>query len=150
MAGSKQEYEYVIGKRSITSGKKVHTTGKVVTPEIMRLTEEQFKDLVKKGEKGGVIKRKIVEPAHAAPPVSPAAPAVVLSQNERYEAIAVVIKGMYDKEGKPLNKDNFTGQDMPRVEFVTAQLKATAGFEDGITGPEIGGGYKLYKESLKK
>jgi len=146
--------EYVIGKRSISSGKKIHGPGKVVTAETMRLTDEQFKELLKtrkNEDEPRIISRKVKEvPKDPEVKKDPVKDPVTLSQNERYEKISTIIKEMHDKDGKPLNKEEFTGAGLPRVEVVTEKLKDVPGFKDGVSGPEVTAGLKLYEENRKK
>lgn len=136
-----RKFEYVIGKKPISAGGRVNAPGKVVTQDILKLDEKAFEVLIKRGVKNGIFKREIEEPEVVKKPVE-------LTPIARYEKIRDVIKDMHDKEGKPLNKDNFTANGLPRVKFIETALENVPGFEDGIVDAERDAGLKLYTESL--
>ena len=142
MAG-KPKFEYVVGNKAISAGGRVHLCGKVVTQDMLKVDEKVFEALIKRGEKNGIFKREIKEPEVKKEVVE-------LTPLERYEKISDVIKAMHDKDGKQLNKDNFTDKDEPRVAFIEAQLKDVPGFEKGIAETERDAGLKLFKEALLK
>lgn len=143
--------EYVINKRSITAGGKTRMPGTVVTAASMKLDEKQFKDLCgRKDRKGNllIIKRNVVE--KAPPAGGGAGGGQIMTAQERYEKIMDAIKTLYDKDGKPLNSENFTQAEEPKVEVLEKLLKDEPGFSDGINFTERNAALTLYKESLSK
>lgn len=98
---------FYIGKKSITSGGKVHKPNRVVTAKNMGLSDDEFAHEVKRG---AVVK--------GTPPdtKSPAAPPVVL----REDRISNAIKALFAEDGNRLNDDDFTQGGSPTCDALNA------------------------------
>lgn len=143
-----QKTEHVIAGKSITAGGKVLEKGKVVTPEIMKLTDEQFKDLVDRD----LIKKQDVEKKAPPPPAGAggSGSADALTGQERLEKIRDAIKSLFDKDGNPLKADDFTQDNppQPKVDVLSLLLKENPGFKDGINKADRDAAMKMYNDSL--
>lgn len=150
--------EYVIKEKSITAGGNVHSAGKVVTPEIMKLSKEAFNNLVKKKEL--IIERPVKEKA-APPAEGGGAPKTIFERIKekvaggkvltRPEIIADAIATLYDKDGNPINKEDFIASGEPSVDALDLLLKdVIPGFEEGISSDERNEGYTLHLDRNKQ
>lgn len=143
--------EFVINKRSITAGGKTRLPGTVVTAESLKITDEQFKDLcARKDRKDNplIIKRNVNAAAPAPPAGGGGGGGKIMTAQDRYEKIRDAIKTLYGEDGKPLNMEDFTQAEEPKVEALEELLKEEPGFSDGINVAERNAALTLYKESL--
>lgn len=128
-----KELSYYIGKRPITSGGKTHSRNKVVTPEIMGLSADEFKDLVK------AEKVKVGEP----PVAEKKTPADAQPKQPREVRIAEAIKSLHSDAGEPLNPEDFTGDGRPSCDALNAI--ALLPDEDFIGGDERDAAWEKYQ-----
>lgn len=152
--------EYIVAGKSITAGGNVHSKGKVVTAESLKLSDKAFNNLKKKEL---IIERPVKE--EAAPPAPPAgggsAPKTFRERItaaltggkflKRPEIIADAIATLYDKDGNPINKEDFIASGEPSVDALDVILKdGISGFEGGISSEERNEGFTLYQDRIKQ
>ena len=101
---------FYMGKKSVTSGGKVHKPNKVVTAKIMGLSDEAFANEVKRGAV------KTGTPPDAKSPAAPPAPPVVL----RIDRINNAIKALFAEDGSRLSDEDFTQGGSPTCDALNA------------------------------
>lgn len=141
---------FYIGERSISSGGKVHRRYEPITPEKMKLDDKIFMQLVKNGriKKGTPPKPEKKSPPDIAGVKEGEKGKEVEKPVLREDRILQGIRDLFNKDGKPKSKDDFTQDGLPRTDSLDVLVLLEG--EDEVSAEERDAAWSKYQEEQKQ